>query len=392
MEYRTFTEKDKSAIATALMVFLREMDGKIRKSRTLLPIVESALERGLTLDQIFNRQNWLRAFNATNGNLAPDNYIDLMYCRSITCREIKEEDGWCDDMETMSLLAKCFHDFYMQICPKGGTWSTDNARLNLEKAIRMHSLQAIMSEKAITDAMQASGDGQELTCFNYVLCIIKEKVEIQDLLTEQQTFKRQRDEEFEILDEEADAEDNLESPGDKKLRAEPEPEDDDATIYPDDENDEDEEFYNLETDTFVSMMNPREMKRSAIISIIYNYMMDELNELITLVPDVTTLADFIEKLTDGNIDTTHETAKAREIHQLMNGELLPSFITCISMQGFEMTEELALTHDPLTEKWDFRDERTRKVHKLKRLIYTHGNEDQDLLNCIPDIEKVYSEE
>lgn len=396
MEYRIFTENDRLAASVALMAFLREMDGKTRKSKTLLPVVEHALEGGVTFDELFNRQNWLRASAAVEG-LSPDDYIALMISRSIDCRSIKEEEGWCDDMDNMSLIARCFHDFYMHICPKGGTWSTDNARLNLENAIKIYSLQALMSEKSIRNAMGEDENAPELTCFNYVLGVIKHTVEVEDTLSEPQYMLKNRDEEYQILEEEQDTEGQEEEKEDedeqadvaKKLRTEPEPEEDDLSIY--DQMDEDG-FWGEDADTFVSLTNPREMKRGAIMSIIYNYMMDELNELIALVPDVTTLSDFVEKLTDGNIDAANETTKAREIHQIMNGELLPAFINCINMQGFEMTEELAMTHDPLMEKWDFRDERTRKLHKLKRLIYNHGEEDQDLLNCIPDIEKLYATE
>lgn len=84
--------------------------------------------------------------------------------------------------------------------------------------------------------------------------------------------------------------------------------------------------------------------------------------------------------------------KSREIHQFLNGDLLPTFINCIKMQGYEMTEEMAVKHDPLLESWDFRDEKTRKTHKLKQLIYNFGEEDQDLLDCIQDIEKFFSKE
>lgn len=387
MEYRTFTENDKNAIAVALMVFLREMDGKSRKSKTLVPIVEYALEGGLTIDELFNRQNWIRAASEING-LSPHDYVSLMLNQNILCKEIKQEDSWCDDLDNMALIAKCFHDFYITICPKGGTWSTDNARLNLEKAIRMHSLQALMSETAI---MNANGRFYpQLTCFNYVLGVVRNSYNVENIKSENQVMKENRNNEFNIIEraisqEIEDEDNNIPS---QQLRTEPEPEDEDNTIYPMDDMDTDN-MWGQETETFVSMVNPREMKRNAILSILYNYMVDELNELIAIVPDVTTLADFVEKLTDGNIDTSNESIKAREIHQLMNGELLTSFITCIKMQGFDMTEELALSHDPLIEKWDFRDIKTRKAHKLKRLIYTYGSEDEDLQDCINDIEKFY---
>ena len=389
MEFRIFTENDRNAIAMALMVFLREMDGKTRKSKTILPLVDHALDVGLTLDELFNRHNWIRA-SATITGLTPEDYISLMCDRNILCREIKEEDSWCDDFDNMSLIAKCFHDFYIHICPKGGTWSTDNARLNLEKAIKLHSLQALMSEKSIKAACGNEGES-ELTCFNYILGIIKNNHIVENIKSENQVMKQQRDTEFNILEEDNHEDQILKDPElqSEQLRTEPEPEDDDSAVFPFSEESYNEEYWTPENETFVSMMNPREMKRNAILSIIYNYMMDELNELIALVPNVTTLADFVEKLTDGNIDTQNETIKAREIHQMMNGELLPSFVTCINMQGFEMTEELAMAHDALVEKWDFRDEKTRKAHKLKRLIYTHGCEDPDLLDCIQDIERIY---
>ena len=392
MEFRIFTENDKVAITYALMAFLREMDGMTRKRDTVLPVVEHALDGGITLDELFNRQNWIRAAAEING-LSPEDYVTLMVNRNIVCRPIIQEEGWCDDLDNMSLIAKCFHEFYIKICPKGGTWSTDNARINLEKAIKLHSLQALMSEKSII-AAYGDEDEPELTCFNYILGITKNRILVDDTKSESQMMKEQADRELAVVEDDA-AEDCSErqeaDPADcEGLRTEPQPESDDETIYPADDIYDNDDLWQSGEDTFISLTNPREMKKNAILSIIYNYMMEELNELIALVPNVTTLADFVEKLTDGCIDTANESIRAREIHQIMSGELIPSFISCVNMQGFEMNEELAASHDPLTEKWDFRDENTRKVHKLKRLIYTHGADDQDLLNCISDIEKLYS--
>lgn len=388
---KQFTQNDISAASMALMTFLGTLDGKIRKSRTLVPVVEKALEQGLTFDELFNRENWFRAAAAMKG-LGPEDYVNMLASRETSCRSLKDEEGWCDDMATMTLVSKCFHDFYMAICPKGGTWSTENARLNLEYAIKMHSLQALMSEKAIKAAAEAAGDESGITCFSYIQGIIKCRYEVEDELSEEQHARQARNEEMVIL--EAAAEDE----GMPGLVTEPAPDDDDDAIYdPDALTDMDMwpgGFDDLQgpEDTFISFIHPREMKKTALQSIIYNYKIEELSELFKMIPDVTTLADFIEKLTDGEVNTAGGSMKSREIHQFLNGDLLPTFINCIKMQGYEMTEEMAVKHDPLLESWDFRDEKTRKTHKLKQLIYNFGEEDQDLLDCIQDIEKFFSKE
>lgn len=384
---RQFTDKDIAAASVALMGFIGSLDGKIRKSKTLLPVVEMALYNGLTFDELFNKYNWERAAEKIKG-LSPEDYVNLLSANEVICRSIKDEEGWCDDMHTMYLLAKSFHDFYMEICPKGGTWSTDNARINLEKAIKMHSLQALMSETAIAAAIGKKEEEQELTCYNYIAGIIKDWYHVDDALSEEQ-LTRCSSEEATSCSEEAGHDDEAQE--ETGLVTETAPNNDDDTIW---------EQYNaclameehpfMPEEIFVAFMLPREMKKTALQSIIYNYRMDELSELLKMVPKATTLSDFIEQLTDGEIDLSRDSPTTREIHQYINGDLLPTFINCIRMQGYEMTEEMAQKHDPLTESWDFRDERTRKVHKLKQLIYNFGNEDKDLLDCIEDIERFYA--
>ena len=383
---RKFTENDIKAASVALRSFLGELDGRIRKSKSLVPVVERAFEAGLTLDQVLNRNNWMRASEKISG-LSPEDYINLLCDREVVCKNIKDEDGWCDDMHVMHLLSKVFHDFYMTICPRGGTWNTESARLNLEKAIKLHSLQAIMSEESIISASGDEEPEEGMTCFNYIQGILKGKVILEDALTEEQLMRINREEELDIYSSEE--EEDVQS---ANLVAETAPDDMDDSIFDsfDLPNGNVTEDYGSET--FVSFMHPREMKRAALQTIIYNYRISELNELFQMIPNVTTLADFIEKLTDGSIDRSRSSLMSRTIHQYLNGDLMPTFINCVNMQGFEMTEEMALQHDPLLENWDFRDERTRKVHKLKQLIYNHGEEDADLLACIQDIERFYTQE
>ena len=396
MDYRIFTENEKSAISVALLVFFREMDGKSRKSKTLLPVVESAIVGGLTLDELFNKGNWLRLSSVISG-LTPNEYVEHLLLREVNCLPIKEEDGWCDDMKNMSLIGKCFHDFYTEICPKGGTWSTDNARLNLEKAIKLHSLQALMSEKSINDAMKSETGESEITCYNYVLGVVKGQIAVDDNLTETQHVLKNHDSECTYYEESEANQEDIDInkvPEGADFRSEPVPADIDEAIFPTHEEmnieDFDDEWDSEDgNEAFVALMDPREMKRAAILSVVYNYTFEELNELMQSVPETRTLADFVEKLTDGHIDVSSESIRARSIHQNMSSELIPFFINAVRMQGYEMDEVLAVNHDALVERWDFRDEKTRKAHKLKTLIYTHGDNDEDLLNCIADIEKLY---
>ena len=394
MQYRIFTDNEKNAIAMALMVFLREITGKSRKSKTLLPLVEKALEGGLFLDELFNKQNYLRAASVIS-NITPDDYITLMLNRGVACLRLKEEESWCDDMDNMALIAKCFHDFYISICPKGGTWSTDNARINLEKAIKLNSLQALMSEECILKA-------GEMTCFNYIREITRHQIDADNRPSEQQEIRQNRDMEYDLMLEQGEPSD-VEPQG---LHTEPEPAEPDESLIADFEemgslNANDNAPIDIsqlmdddpwQDDAFVSMISPREMKRAAILAIVYNYMMEELTEIMTIVPGATTLADFVEKLTDGQVDVSDESLHAKAIHQSMNADLLPAYINSIRMQGMDIDEQQAALRDLLVEKWDMRDEKVRKAHKLKTLIYTHGDDDADLLACIPDIEMLYLSE
>ena len=73
------------------------------------------------------------------------------------------------------------------------------------------------------------------------------------------------------------------------------------------------------------------------------------------------------------------------------GDLLPTFINCVRTQGIDMDEETAGQYDILHDSWDLRSPETRKLQKLKKLIYSAAHDDPDLLSAIPDIERLYGD-
>ncbi len=439
---RTLTNKENEALSIAFQTFMRELDGKRRNLTTVMPIVEKAFDAGLTIDEIFNPYNYVRAKEFLN-ELSPADYINILIDMSIPVRDIKDEPDWCDNLDNMTLIAKCFHDFYMAISPKGGTWNTDNARMNLEKAIRRNSLQTIMSEDLIIQVAlkeqetlrKKTGDTEtdpdkeqavlNLTCFNYILSLLKnaEDFNIQCQLTEGQINRKNylanlaeeaaAEAAESSLPEQEIAEEEIEETVERNEAEKGNPvitetasDKDDGDIYPESPSisltseeslakqngqPEHEEYMAPNTDVFISYNSPHEYKKNCIRLIIQDLSLEELDKFRMHLPDTRTLGDFIDKLTDCELETDNEDPQLRNLHQILNGELQANFISCVRLQGFDMNEEMAAQHDIINENWDFRDEKTRKLYKLRSLILKYGENDTDLLNIITELEDLYQE-
>ena len=105
--------------------------------------------------------------------------------------------------------------------------------------------------------------------------------------------------------------------------------------------------------------------------------------------DDITLEEFINALAEGRIDKHAESANARTTHIYLNENLYTSFLECLALQGVSISEETATKMDYLSESWDMRSEKTRKMQKMKELIYQHAFDDEDLLSVINDLEDYY---
>lgn len=432
---RTFNENERAAMAAALRTFIREQGGVRRTQKTLARLIDEALDAGLTADEIFNRANYERAFwllsnSEVRKDLTPEGYIDLLIKREIIIRPLTEEPDWCDGIGNMTLLSRTVHDFYIRIRPKGGTWNTENARLNLEEAVRKHTLQAIMSEDLIRQVEEAERKrkGTEdalLTLFNYILQIRRHAslFSIDTSLTQEQerrreeerqaSYRTEKDEEESLKEdntaetgpEKAEEAEDTETGGNEKtpnvLMTETAAPEDDPDIFVTEEDEGEEgdfdfarqeperEQFEPAQEAFIGHTDPSDYKRESIASLIFGFSIEEIADLSALTPETRSLDELIDRLTTGEVDQSRENVKTRQTHQFLNGELMQNFIHCIRMQGFPMDEETAMGHDPLLENWDFRDDKTRKLYKLKQLVYRYGQEDEDLSEAVKDLEGHY---
>lgn len=392
---RTYTDKDREGLSIALRTLLRNRGGRTRKASSLRSAVDRALAAGLSADEILNAANYSRA-EAVMPDASAEDLIGCMAERRSETREITGEDGWPDDADAMTLISEAFHEFYIHICPKGGTWSTANARSNLEKAIRRNSLDAILSERLIMQVMEKSGT-RDLTCFNYISSILRDPEDL-DIEREPSEERRKRLEEdsqtVESLTEKpaeqptSDGEETGQD-GDTALATESEADRTDADLYPFDDDFGEEDWTPVNERTTFITPDPEKRKLECISASIYYLSPREIMELSEAVPQSATLKELVERLAANELDTGRESLQARKAHQALSTDLAPAFLECIRLQGIEISDEEIERHDPLTENWDFRDPMSRKKEKILQLIEKYGDDDPDLADAARDIEKLF---
>lgn len=391
---RIYTENDKKGLCVALRILLRNRYGKSMKAATLMPAIEKALAAGLSADEILNAANYARA-EVIMPESSPEDLISCMAERRIETREITEEEGWSDDLDTMNQISEIFHEFYITICPKGGTWSTSNARMNLEKAIRRNSLDSILSEKLIMEVIEKSGI-ESLTCFNYISIILKdqEKYNIEKEPSEER--KKRLEEGSQMLESLVKQEETDEKTAEENeeiaLTTESEADETDIDLYPFDDDFNDDRNWTPtlnERTTFIGP-DPEKRKYECIAASIFYLSPLEIVEISKTVPPCSTLKELIEKLTSNELNPEKETLQARKVHQTLSADLAPAFLECIRLQGIEINDDEIERHDPLTENWDFRDPNSRKKEKILRLIEKYGEDDPDLNEAAVEIDKFFS--
>lgn len=391
---RIFTENDKQALGAALKTFYGYMNGTNVRTAVCTAQAEKALAAGLTIDEILNRENYARVAEEKKPTL--EEYIDALIERAILVRPLKDEADWADPGGFI-LYAEIFHDFYQRINGTGGTYTTATAKANLAKAINRNGLQPILSDKLIGEVMDKSGKGEKLTCFNYIehLLLDAESYDIDNSLSEEQ-FRRdaisQEEQNPVIPDDPSFAEtaeaEPREKDGDPAVTTEGSETDNDGSLYPDWEDPEPGE----QSSAYLAALNPREFKRNCVAELIYTLTLQEIAEMARFVKtksDDITLEEFINALAEGRIDKHAESANARTTHIYLNENLYTSFLECLALQGVSISEETATKMDYLSESWDMRSEKTRKMQKMKELIYQHAFDDEDLLSVINDLEDYY---
>lgn len=407
---RIFTEKDKLALAAALQSFIGEMTGTTVRVNTCQSYVEKALSAGILVDELLNRENYARLAEVTS-KPDLDTYVDALIERTVLVKPIKDDDDW-NDPAGFILYATVFHDFYQRINGTGGTFTTPMAKSNLMKAISRNSLQGILSEKLIEEVMEKSGKAEKLTCFNYIEIFLHdaEDYEIDNSLSEEQESRRaifedntaevpadeMQGEEGEVVDIQPDMSDVFE----KNLITEGAETENDESIYGSDNWEQDEEDGTAASGTsgvYIAAYNPRQFKRDRVAEAVLTLSVAEIAEFAKYIAtnadeDSITLEEFITALAQGRFDKKAESVEARQAHQYLNGELFKSFLDCVAMQGVEISEESATRMDILSDSWDMRDNKTRRLQKIKELVYQHAIDDNDLLGVIEDLETIYSKE
>ena len=409
---RTITTKDKRGLLIAFRVFLRAMSGERLSQQAGDAILDKALDSGLSFDEILNKENWRRALAIIPTGLTAKDYIDILCEHRIDVREIKDEPMWHDVNNGFAIVAEAAHDFFMEVCGRGGKWNIPSALTNLAKAIKEHSLQAILSEKLITEVTEPDS---EMTYFGYISAIIRDfnSLQIEDAPTEAQAARRQEEEDIlhnavspgkeesegEAARREEENESPEQTPGPEETPAGgQEQEEEEEEIQPEDdpfpEPEEDDDFNNLQFETLITTQNtPRDMKKDSLRLVLENYTPTELLGLVATIEGGESMyvSDLIDYLTDGRFDPAKESADTRKVHQNISADLMPMFIDCVRSQNIDMDDSLAANYDILKDSWDLRTPQVRKLHKLKKLILTYGLEDGDLMESIQDIEKLYSE-
>lgn len=400
---RTFTEKERTAVAKAFLRFMAYMDGRRATVKTYQKMTDKALDRGISLDVIFNPLNYSRACEFEPSANA-ETYLECIAERRIISKPLTEENDWMSS-GGFDAVAESFHDFFQDICPRGGIWQTPSAKTNLAKAIDAHGLQAIMSEKLITSSY---GDDGSITCFNYILELVRhpDSFVIDKELTEAQALRLEEERSlYGDQEPEPTAEDNWLENGDDELppnglrlkneleegAGEEDGQQEMQEEAPADEEPEPEDEYEGVSTIINVNTTPLQMKRNAVNDVISGLTPKELLLLSSTVPDAATILDVIDKLSKSEF-TLPENTEVRMIYQRINAELVPYFINCIRLQGMPMDEKGAIELDLLYAGWDLRDEKTRIIQKLNLLI--SGNEDarddKDLRRAVRDLEKYYS--
>lgn len=378
---RKFTEKDITGLSRAFQTFMGAQNGQrvnVGRHRRQL---ERAIAEGITIDELLNTGNYARVEHALGKKPSLEEYVDSLVNEKVLIMNYRAENGWDFDY-----IAEVFHDFFLELRPKGGTWSTQSAKMNLQKLVSRNTLQGIMSNELIEKVSEATGRGDELTCFQYVEMLLAKKDDeepvIDNSLTEEQAQKMEERQSMAVVDLEAEAR-----------------EENDADIPPAGEkmaeiNDQNfpEEPFSPEIG-YAALPAPREFKRVHIAEALRGLTIAEFVELSKIFDEGIYIDEMIDRLTDGDFNKNDESTMARNAHMSIKSSLFPHFLECAAWQGVDISETTAMNMDLLSMSWDMRDPNTRKLQKLRELVYSqaiNNAEDADLIDVIQDLEKFYA--
>lgn len=365
--------------------------------------VDDALAAGVTADELLNAANWARARDG--GAASADEYVAALSRGGIAARPLRDEDDWDTPATKTAALGEIFHDYYTEIRPKGGAYTSATARINLRAAVARYGLQAIMSETLMDTVADILEKGDTMTCYQYIehLAGTEDGDRVDTSLSEEQAHRRESEivslEQMdaaatdddampaaaapeETAQQTADAEE--EAPEGPAMHTEGRQESDDWSFYDDDQE--------PVQGGYMTMPSPTEYKRAQIADALKVLQLDEFMALARCFDSGKSVDEMITDLADGKLRRDREDAEAREAHQILNGLLYSPFMECVTWQGVELSEAGAARLDLLLEGWDLRDARTRRLQKLKSLIYSsamENAEDTELMAAVDDLEKYY---
>ncbi len=412
---RIITPKDKQALLIAFRVFVRALNGERISQKAGDELMDRFLDSGVSFDALFNKENWARVSAALGGTPTAKDYVEMLGSRQVEVRDLAKEPLWHDNANGFNTVAEATHDFFMEVTGRGGKWNIPSALTNLAKAIREHTLQAVMSEELILRVVK---DDDKMGYFGYIQAIARDfnSLGIDTSPTEAQARRAQEDEDTIRMDAEKDGDAPAESLAEEATDAEGRPVHIEESVHetvidtPGQEGDtfveddpEDEPFpddtapgYEPETDFESQFLppNPRDLKRDSIKLVLENYTPKELMGIVRTIEggDNLPVSQILDRLTDGLFDVSKETAETRQIHQGISSDLMPEFINCARTNGVQMDDELAGHYDILHDSWDLRTVEVRKLFKLKRLVALYGKDDSDLSSALADIEQYYSQQ
>ena len=389
-EQRTYTPKDLEGIAAALSSFLLRLSGKRTHAKRAAVLTGQLAEAGVPLDVVFNPSNYRRAreLNSQDEVLTPDGYVAALIRSDapVHYRRLTEEHAWETEENGFAQVSEVVHDFFLAVTGKGGHWKTDSAVKNLAMTIRLgRNLDNILSEEVI-NAVRDNNASDAVSCFAYVNALMKDPFAI---------LQRDQDPLYPLV-------------GTPPWSIPPEPEEEplaESTIIQND-SDLDESGPMPGEDEGAPVgespsgaldgvgINPSVTKLQSLTKAVYKLNPKEFSQIASLIEGWESLAygTIIEKLSAGEFDPTREDDKAREMHAVLNGQLMEDFISCAGLQNVPMDFQGAAKIDLLHDSWDLRQDENRRLQKLKMLVREFGNDDPDLEEAVSDLAAFYRQE
>lgn len=446
---RTITEKDKLGLAEALHRMIVGLKGRKQLSSKYAENISTALDAGITMDELLNPKNYLRAA-AKIENPSPADYIELLINREIPAIPISAENDW-QNSSFKTNLAFYFHDFFTCICTVGGSVNSPIMQNNILSLIEKYSFQAILSEELIKTVQEKTELHDKLTTYQYIDALTGKKknpfpYNIDTSLTsEQQARQDALKEEIEKEEEIEHEAENDESTGDateeteesieetiaetetepvvltgdndsaykgEEFPTEPEPEDTDSedSADPDEEQNElipfdvpeyMEETNKAETDFYANAdaacPSPFLYKLNALLAAVKNLRLEEIARLCEILKneeDGINLHECIYRMAEGHYkDIIDNDCILSQARQYINGDLRQQFEWVAKMQGITISKEQLDKLDLLNMDWDMRDPDTKTLMKLRELIYSNEEAaaDKDIERGLKDLENLYSE-